>query len=48
MKKDIKYSPVRLVMMLAGIFMIGMCVASYRISGFGVDAFSCMVAASWG
>ena len=42
MKKDIKYSPVRLVMMLAGIFMIGMCVASYRISGFGVDAFSCM------
>ena len=29
-------------MMLAGIFMIGMCVASYRISGFGVDAFSCM------
>lgn len=42
MKKDIKYSPVRVVMMLAGIFMIGMCVASYRISGFGVDAFSCM------
>lgn len=28
--------------MLVGILLIGMCVASYRISGFGVDAFSCM------
>ena len=28
--------------MLIGILLIGMCVASYRISGFGVDAFSCM------
>lgn len=42
MTKKMKYSSVRFVMMLAGIFMIGMCVASYRISGFGVDAFSCM------
>lgn len=29
-------------MMLLGILLIGMCVASYRISGFGVDAYSCM------
>lgn len=29
-------------MMLFGILLIGMCVASYRMSGFGVDAFSCM------
>lgn len=29
-------------MMLAGILLIGMCVASYRMSGFGVDPFSCM------
>lgn len=28
--------------MLVGILLIGMCVASYRMSGFGVDAFSCM------
>ncbi|MDE7332829.1 MAG: hypothetical protein K2O16_11475 [Lachnospiraceae bacterium] len=28
--------------MLVGILFIGMCVASYRMSGFGVDAFSCM------
>ncbi len=42
MTKKMKYSSARFIMMLAGIFMIGMCVASYRISGFGVDAFSCM------
>ncbi|MCI9545999.1 MAG: hypothetical protein HFH60_04830 [Lachnospiraceae bacterium] len=29
-------------MMLGGILLIGMCVASYRMSGFGVDPFSCM------
>lgn len=29
-------------MMLVGILLIGMCVASYRMSGFGVDPFSCM------
>lgn len=28
--------------MLTGILLIGMCVASYRMSGFGVDPFSCM------
>ncbi|MCI8464824.1 MAG: hypothetical protein HFI63_03055 [Lachnospiraceae bacterium] len=32
----------RILLMFAGIFLIGMCVASYRMSGFGVDAFSCM------
>ena len=37
-----KYTPKRLTLMLVGILLIGMCVASYRISGFGVDAFSCM------
>lgn len=42
MKENMKYSSTRFIMMLAGIFMIGICVASYRVSGFGVDAFSCM------
>jgi uncharacterized membrane protein YczE len=37
-----KYSPARILMMLVGILLIGMCVASYRMSGFGVDPFSCM------
>lgn len=37
-----KCSPKRMGMMLVGILLIGMCVAAYRISGFGVDAFSCM------
>ena len=37
-----KYSLKRLVLMLAGILLIGMCVAFYRMSGFGVDPFSCM------
>ena len=32
----------RVVRMLVGILLIGMCVASYRMSGFGVDPFSCM------
>lgn len=32
----------RIVLMLTGILLIGMCVASYRMSGFGVDPFSCM------
>lgn len=30
------------MLMLVGVLLIGMCVASYRISGFGVDPFSCM------
>lgn len=42
MKDEKKYSPRRILLMLAGILLIGMCVASYRMSGFGVDAFSCM------
>ena len=42
MKDEKKYSPKRILLMLVGILFIGMCVASYRISGFGVDAFSCM------
>lgn len=37
-----KYSMKRLVLMLTGILLIGMCVAFYRMSGFGVDPFSCM------
>lgn len=37
-----KCSPKRIGMMLLGILLIGMCVASYRMSGFGVDAYSCM------
>ncbi len=41
-KGENKYTPKRLVLMLVGILLIGMCVASYRMSGFGVDAFSCM------
>ena len=32
----------KFMLMLTGILLIGMCVASYRMSGFGVDAFSCM------
>lgn len=36
------YTPKRIGLMLAGIFLIGMCVAFYRMSRFGVDAFTCM------
>lgn len=32
----------RCVMMLVGILFISICVGSYRLSGFGVDAFTCM------
>lgn len=42
MKDEKKYSLKRILLMLAGILLIGMCVAFYRMSGFGVDAFSCM------
>lgn len=37
-----KYSIKRVTFMLVGILLIGMCVASYRMSGFGVDPFTCM------
>lgn len=39
-KKDILLK--RCVMMAAGILFIGICVGAYRLSGFGVDAFTCM------
>lgn len=42
MENEKKYSPKRILLMLTGIILIGMCVATYRMSGFGVDAFSCM------
>ena len=42
MTREKKYSTARILMMLVGILLIGMCVASYRMSGFGVDPFSCM------
>ena len=32
----------RTVMMLVGILFISICVGCYRLSGFGVDAFTCM------
>lgn len=32
----------RLAMMLTGILFIGVCVGSFRLSAFGVDAFTCM------
>lgn len=37
-----KLNPKRLLMMLCGILLIGMCVACYRMSCFGVDPFTCM------
>lgn len=32
----------RIIMMLSGILFIGICVGSFRLSEFGVDAFTCM------
>lgn len=32
----------RCIMMVTGILFIGVCVGSYRLSAFGVDAFTCM------
>ncbi len=32
----------RCIMMVTGILFIGICVGSYRLSAFGVDAFTCM------
>lgn len=42
MRREKKYSLKRIFLMVVGILLIGMCVACYRMSGFGVDAFSCM------
>ncbi len=40
--KGTHLSAKRILLMLCGILLIGMCVSSYRISCFGVDPFSCM------
>lgn len=37
-----KKRTVRIAQMLSGIFLIGLCVACFRLSGFGVDAFTGM------
>lgn len=37
-----KYFCKRTLMMLAGILLISLCVGCYRLSNFGVDAFTCM------
>ena len=40
-KMKVSYSR-RIVMMLTGILFISLCVGCYRLSNFGVDAFTCM------
>jgi len=35
-------TPRRIVLMLFGILLIGFCVAAFRLSGFGVDPYTCM------
>ena len=40
-KMKVSYSR-RTVMMLTGILFISLCVGCYRLSNFGVDAFTCM------
>lgn len=42
MKKSDKMFVKRIIMMLAGIAFISLSVGLYRLSGFGVDAFTCM------
>ena len=42
MKKSDEMFVRRIIMMLAGILFISLSVGLYRLSGFGVDAFSCM------
>lgn len=37
-----KHYAKRIIMMLSGILFIGICVGSFRLSEFGVDAFTCM------
>lgn len=37
-----KFSAKRIIYMIAGILLIGVCVGCYRMAGFGVDPFSCM------
>ncbi len=42
MKNTKQPLPRRVFMMITGILFICICVGSYRLSGFGVDAFTCM------
>ena len=42
MKNTKQSLPRRVFMMITGILFICICVGSYRLSGFGVDAFTCM------
>lgn len=42
MKNEKKFFLKRCIMMLTGILFIGVCVGAYRLSAFGVDAFTCM------
>ena len=42
MKKSDEMFVRRIIMMLAGILFISLSVGLYRLSGFGVDAFTCM------
>ena len=37
-----RYTVKRYIMMVVGILFISICVGCYRLSGFGVDAFTCM------
>lgn len=37
-----RYTAKRYIMMVVGILFISICVGCYRLSGFGVDAFTCM------
>ena len=37
-----KITPLRMSIMMFGIFLIGLCVASFRLSRMGTDAFTCM------
>ena len=40
--KEQNHLGVRTGLMLLGILLIGLCVAFFRIAGFGVDPFTCM------
>ena len=42
LEKGARFTPAHVLQMLSGILLIGMGVAAYRVSLFGVDAFSCM------
>ncbi len=42
MKSENNFLLKRFIMMLTGILFIGVCVGAFRLSAFGVDAFTCM------